>query len=88
VLRQTGRELLLLESSDWQFLISTWSARDYAELRFTNHWEVIKRLFDLVRRLAAEESLAPEDWAFVEECEQKDLLFPDIDPNWWRARIS
>jgi len=31
ILNDLARELLLLESSDWQFLISTWSARDYAE---------------------------------------------------------
>ncbi|HLE45381.1 MAG TPA: 1,4-alpha-glucan branching protein domain-containing protein, partial [Thermoplasmata archaeon] len=31
VLRQLARELLLLESSDWPFLITTVSARDYAE---------------------------------------------------------
>src|SRR5438105_675216 len=30
--RQICRELLLLESSDWQFLITTKHARDYAEL--------------------------------------------------------
>src|SRR5262249_56282491 len=29
---QAGRELLLLQSSDWQFLITTLSALDYAEL--------------------------------------------------------
>src|SRR5690606_23073785 len=39
ILKQLGRELLLLESSDWQFLISTWSARDYAEQRVVFHWD-------------------------------------------------
>src|SRR5438552_3066279 len=33
VISQATRELLLLEASDWQFLITTWSARDYAERR-------------------------------------------------------
>ncbi|HLB25245.1 MAG TPA: 1,4-alpha-glucan branching protein domain-containing protein, partial [Nitrospirota bacterium] len=37
ILKQAARELLLMQSSDWQFLISTWSARDYAEMRFTEH---------------------------------------------------
>src|SRR5262249_51687377 len=31
VLTQATRELLLLEASDWQFLITTGAARDYAE---------------------------------------------------------
>ncbi|HRU23276.1 MAG TPA: DUF1957 domain-containing protein [Candidatus Latescibacteria bacterium] len=83
VLKQAARELLLLESSDWQFLISTWSARDYAELRFTHHWETIKRLFGIMERLARRERLEESDWLFVEECEAKDGLFPDIEPRWW-----
>jgi 1,4-alpha-glucan branching enzyme len=35
--QQLCRELLLLESSDWQFLITTGAARDYAEMRFLTH---------------------------------------------------
>jgi len=83
VLRQTARELLLLESSDWQFLISTWSARDYAELRFSYHHEVFNRLLALVKRLAAGATLSDGDWLFVEECEKKDCLFPEVEPRWW-----
>ena len=37
IVRQLCRELLLLESSDWQFLVTTGAARDYAEARFTAH---------------------------------------------------
>ncbi len=37
LVRQAMRELLLLQSSDWPFLISTWSARDYAERRILCH---------------------------------------------------
>ncbi|MFQ5811176.1 MAG: 1,4-alpha-glucan branching protein domain-containing protein, partial [Armatimonadota bacterium] len=33
ILQQAARELLLLQASDWQFLITTWTARDYAEAR-------------------------------------------------------
>ena len=32
VLAQLARELLILQASDWQFLITTQAARDYAEL--------------------------------------------------------
>ena len=34
VLAQAARELLLAQSSDWQFIISTGAAADYAEKRF------------------------------------------------------
>ena len=37
VLAQAARELLLAQSSDWQFIISTGAAADYAERRFRQH---------------------------------------------------
>ncbi len=83
LLKQCGRSLLLLESSDWQFLISTFSARDYAELRLVVHHDDFKRLAAMTRRYAAERTLPPEDWNFLTYCQQRDDIFPDIDPHWW-----
>ncbi|MBN1477030.1 DUF1957 domain-containing protein [Candidatus Sumerlaeota bacterium] len=83
LLRACGRSLLLLESSDWPFLISTWSARDYAELRVANHSDDFTRLAGLTEKFAAEGSITDEEWLFVDETEQRDRLFPDIDPRWW-----
>ena len=37
ILAQAARELLLAQSSDWQFIISTGAAADYAERRFREH---------------------------------------------------
>ena len=37
VLAQAAREMLLAQSSDWQFIISTGAAADYAERRFRQH---------------------------------------------------
>lgn len=41
-LNQAGRELLLLASSDWPFLMTTGQARDYAVTRFQEHLERFK----------------------------------------------
>ena len=71
-------------SSDWQFLISTWSARDYAELRFTGHHDAFIRLADLAQKSADGTTLDETDWAFFEACEEADSLFGDIDISWWR----
>ncbi len=87
LLKQCGRSLFLLESSDWQFLISTFSARDYAELRLTVHNDDFRRLAAMTRQYAAERSLPPEDWNFLEACRERDDIFPDIDPKWW-ARVQ
>ena len=82
LMAQTGRELLLLEASDWQFLITTFAARDYAELRLAEHSESFERLAALAARRLAGGSLAEADEAFVRECERRDPLFPDFD---WRG---
>jgi 1,4-alpha-glucan branching enzyme len=75
VLKQCARELLLLQSSDWQFLISTWSARDYAELRFSRHYDHFKALV----RMLKQDSLSTADMNYLKDCEQQDSCFPDLD---------
>jgi len=80
---QLGRELLLLESSDWQFLISTWSARDYAEARVAKHWENFERLHRLFCAIEADSEIPEADWRFLELCEEDDRIFADIKPSLW-----
>ncbi len=83
VLSQMGRELLLLESSDWPFLISTWSARDYAELRVSGHVDDFQRLADMAEKLGSEGKIKKEDKKFLALCEERDKIFPDLDYRWW-----
>ena len=45
---QAARELLLAQSSDWQFIISDATATDYAARRFTEHADNLDRLLDLL----------------------------------------
>jgi len=84
VVKQAARELLLLESSDWQFLISTQGAPDYAERRVKTHFESFTRLAEMVEQMAAgEHSLRTEDREYLELCEARDGLFPSVDVMWW-----
>ncbi len=83
VLSQLGRELLLLESSDWPFLISTWSARDYAELRVSGHVDDFQRLADMAEKMESEGKIKKEDKEFLALCEERDKIFPDLDYRWW-----
>ncbi len=85
IVTQAARELLLLEASDWPFLISTWSARDYAERRAAFHHEAFTRLLDMARRTVAEEPLSPADEEFLAQCKKQDALFPDLDLAWWAS---
>src|SRR5690606_26902533 len=85
LLRLAARELLLLESSDWQFLISTHAARDYAQLRFSRHLHVFDHAIDLVRKQERHEDLTPADWKFIGEAEARDgAIFPELDIQLWR----
>ncbi|RKZ26992.1 1,4-alpha-glucan branching protein [bacterium] len=79
ILKQLARELLLLQSSDWQFLITTWSARDYAERRFCEHLENFERLYSFLEK----ESLSAREVSYLEELESRNSLFPDINPHEW-----
>jgi 1,4-alpha-glucan branching enzyme len=82
LLAQAGRELLLLQSSDWQFVMTTVAARDYAEARFTGHAADFERLALLAERRAEGGPLAEADVEALAGCEARDGLFADYD---WRA---
>ncbi len=79
VLKQAGRELLLLQSSDWPFLISTRSARDYAETRICRHHEDFAELAAIAERLLAGGEMTPADRAELAEIAERDDLFPDVE---------
>ncbi len=84
--RQICRELLLLESSDWQFLITTGAARDYAELRFVTHEEQFGRLRSLWEEFVDRGELGEDGLALLSEIENRDSIFPAIDPALWMER--
>lgn len=84
ILKQLAKEIFLLQSSDWPFLITTFSARDYAEMRFVNHYSDFKKLSDMVRRYGRGEKLTEGDLHFLEECQKRDSIFREIDPHWFK----
>ena len=83
IVQQLCRELLLLESSDWQFLITTGAARDYAEARFVTHNDQFNELRALWEAFEANGSLSPEQGTRLDEINARDGIFPDLDPDLW-----
>jgi len=83
MLKQAARELLLLEASDWQFLISTRAAADYAELRVCRHYEDFKRLVSIIRKKASAEALTDGDRNFFSDLKKRDSVFEDIELKWF-----
>ena len=79
ILRQCGRELLLLQASDWPFMVSTGSTPDHARRRATLHGDNFRRCYHMVEQSLAGETVAEEDWRILSELEKQDALFPDLD---------
>ena len=84
-MQQLCRELLLLESSDWQFLITTGAARDYAEIRFLTHKDQFNEIKAIWQTFESTDKLTVAQEARLAEIEHRDNVFPDIDPNLWVA---
>lgn len=72
VLAQAAREALLLESSDWPFLVTTGQAREYSIQRFSQHLERFNKLASSLEKGTPDDDLAAELW-------ELDKVFGDID---------
>ncbi len=83
IVKQMCRELLLLESSDWQFLITTGAARDYAELRFLTHNDQFLEMKGIWQSYETAGSLNEHQQARLEAIELRDGIFAEIDPGFW-----
>jgi len=76
-LAQAARELLLLQSSDWQFIISTGAVTDYAIRRFNGHADACDRLFGAIRDGLTSGDLTNATNLALELHTQDDL-FPNV----------
>lgn len=71
-LNQAARELLLAQSSDWAFIMTTGTMVEYAVKRTKNHLNRFNRLYDDIQN----QTISPE---WLTQIENKDNLFPDIN---------
>ncbi len=71
-LNQAARELLLAQSSDWSFILSTGTMVDYARRRVTGHLEH----FEALKTMIEEDNIEEE---FLARLENRNNIFPDID---------
>ncbi len=71
-LNQLARENLLLQSSDWPFLITTWQAKDYATERFEEHVARFEKIADMIEA----GNINEEELVKIESI---DNCFPVID---------
>jgi 1,4-alpha-glucan branching enzyme len=71
-LNQAARELLLAQSSDWPFILSTGSTVPYAESRVKEHIYNFNYIYENLCR-----NTVNTEW--LTKVEKKNNLFPDID---------
>jgi 1,4-alpha-glucan branching enzyme len=87
VLAQAARALLLLQSSDWQFIISTGEVDDYAIKRFNGHASDCRQLLDaLGSAINGERVNEAHELAAAQQ--RRDDIFPDIIPSIETALIG
>jgi len=73
---QAAREMLLLESSDWTFMVSRDAAADYARERFASHLARYHALTAMLERGELDKDL-------LADLEDTDNLFPWLDLSHW-----
>jgi len=83
LLQQAGRELLLLEASDWEFLITTESASDYSKERFMAHANALRMLLETIDEYLAGHGIDEGESAFLDEIAMTDRVFPDLSLEAW-----
>jgi 1,4-alpha-glucan branching enzyme len=83
LLNQVARELLLLQSSDWPFLVTTGQAKEYAVERFSGHLAQFDRLASLAE---LRRPLTADERADLAEVRALDNPFPAIDYRDWAER--
>jgi 1,4-alpha-glucan branching enzyme len=71
-LNQAARELLLAQSSDWAFIITTGTVVPYALKRFRDHINRFTKLYDDIKA-----GTIDEEWLL--DVESKDTIFQEID---------
>ena len=87
ILEKAGRELLLLQASDWPFIIARDQADDYGVKRFMGHVARFECLTDIAENLAVDpnylDSLNEVQRFDLQDPDVHDVIFSKIDLNWW-----
>ena len=85
IVKQAGRELFLLQSSDWQFLISDQRrGRITPRQGFRAITRTSKKLAELADKKLGGIALNEGEKNSLQIIMERDNLFPDIDPLWFK----
>lgn len=82
-LRRAGRQLLLLQASDWPFVVHTSGAVDYGIQRFSGHATNFERASQIAQQCAAAAALSDLQRIEMQDMDAHDSVLDEIDLNWW-----
>jgi 1,4-alpha-glucan branching enzyme len=88
ILRQMARELLLLQSSDWQFLITTGTAADYGKSRFLGHYKAFEALQHMYEGYKRTRVLEDSERDALRVLEERDAVFDNVNLEWFKERMG
>jgi len=83
ILNQALRELMLLQSSDWTWLVSMHKSADYAIERFNRHHERFRQLLEMVSAMGDREQCTESEYQLLASIEQADDILRDISIQAW-----
>ena len=83
LLKQVARELLLMEGSDWPFLLYTEQAKEYANQRFHHHHQRFLKLLWAAKNFNDRNRISLKE---LEEIESIDSCFQDINVDYFKKR--
>ncbi|HVN95280.1 MAG TPA: 1,4-alpha-glucan branching protein domain-containing protein [Syntrophorhabdaceae bacterium] len=83
IFKQMARELLLMQGSDWPFLLFTAQAREYANQRFHHHHQRFRKLIWAAGKLSDAGRLSEAELAEIEDI---DYCWPALDYSLFTRR--
>lgn len=88
LLKDAGRELLLLQASDWPFVITRGQAVDYGIKRFMQHVSRFETLLDIAEKVATDSAylgkLNEVEEFEIRDAQLHDIIFPEMELEWWQ----
>ncbi|MDB5301002.1 MAG: hypothetical protein JWO87_2665, partial [Phycisphaerales bacterium] len=83
MMQRAGRQLLLLQASDWPFVVHSGGAVDYGIQRFAGHVTRFDRMTTIATDIASGRPIGPVQKSEIDEADAHDDVFPEIDLGWW-----
>lgn len=83
MMTRAARQLLLMQSSDWPFVVHSGGAVDYGIKRFAGHSTRFDRMTDGAVRAARGEGPDPIEQVRSADADLHDDVFREIDLGWW-----